>query len=432
MLIRQYFFSPCAARADEIGHGTKMASVAAGSILDGGSRFRGAAPDSQIVMVKLKQAKEYMKDYYRIPQETVCYQENDIICALFYLQKYAEIFKRPLIICLGIGTNLGDHTGVSFIASYFNELALRRSYGAVICAGNEGATGTHYYGEVEVESGAEFQDVEVRVGDNEEGFMIELWTDTPNLLTVAIKTPVGEMTPEVSFRSPQPSDFSFVYNNSLVRIEYILIEQASGNEVIRMRFTRPQSGIWTIRVFSRGIYGDNTFHMWLPIRQFLRSDTAFLQPTPYTTITSPGFTSSPITISSYNSNNNSFAYTSGRGFGIQGQIKPDLAAPGVNISTILGRESGTSMAAALFAGAMADFYEWAIVDENDVFVNTVSAKNYFVRGASRDSGQIYPNREWGGCVIKMTEPRRFCHLYTTSITMYKLFNCFLFNSLNFI
>ncbi|MBO6016195.1 MAG: S8 family serine peptidase, partial [Lachnospiraceae bacterium] len=39
---------------DEIGHGTKMASVAAGSVLNTDPEFRGAAPDASIVVVKLK------------------------------------------------------------------------------------------------------------------------------------------------------------------------------------------------------------------------------------------------------------------------------------------------------------------------------------------------------------------------------------------
>ena len=38
---------------DENGHGTEIASVAAGSMLSGGLRFQGAAPDADIVVVKL-------------------------------------------------------------------------------------------------------------------------------------------------------------------------------------------------------------------------------------------------------------------------------------------------------------------------------------------------------------------------------------------
>ena len=41
---------------DEIGHGTALASVAAGSALRGGLGFLGAAPQADIVMVKLRLA----------------------------------------------------------------------------------------------------------------------------------------------------------------------------------------------------------------------------------------------------------------------------------------------------------------------------------------------------------------------------------------
>ncbi|MDE7404725.1 MAG: S8 family serine peptidase, partial [Lachnospiraceae bacterium] len=43
---------------DENGHGTAIASVAAGSVLRSGLAFTGAAPEAHIVMVKLKQAKQ--------------------------------------------------------------------------------------------------------------------------------------------------------------------------------------------------------------------------------------------------------------------------------------------------------------------------------------------------------------------------------------
>ena len=54
---------------DTDGHGTAMASVAAGSSLGGGRAFTGAAPDADIVVVKLREAKQYLKDYYLLPEE---------------------------------------------------------------------------------------------------------------------------------------------------------------------------------------------------------------------------------------------------------------------------------------------------------------------------------------------------------------------------
>lgn len=82
---------------DENGHGSVMASLAAGSSIENGS-FVGAAPDSQIVVVKLKEAKPYLRDYYKIPSEVPCYSEADILQAIQYLQKYVMILDRKSVV----------------------------------------------------------------------------------------------------------------------------------------------------------------------------------------------------------------------------------------------------------------------------------------------------------------------------------------------
>ena len=52
---------------DEIGHGTATAAAAAGSALNGGLGFIGVAPDADLVVVKLKQAKEFIREFYMLP-----------------------------------------------------------------------------------------------------------------------------------------------------------------------------------------------------------------------------------------------------------------------------------------------------------------------------------------------------------------------------
>ncbi len=62
---------------DPQGHGTFMASVAAGSAVPE-EGFIGAAPYSKIAMVKLKPAKEYLREFFFIPEDAEAFQENDI------------------------------------------------------------------------------------------------------------------------------------------------------------------------------------------------------------------------------------------------------------------------------------------------------------------------------------------------------------------
>ncbi len=75
-----------------------------------------------------------------------------------------------------------------------------------------------------------------------------------------------------------------------------------------------------------------------------------------------------------------------------GQIRPDLSAPGVNISTIDGRRTGSSMAAAITAGAVAQFFQWSVIEGNNRLAESREIRSYFIRGAVRTQGLNYPNR----------------------------------------
>ena len=70
---------------DTNGHGTFVAGVACGSE-DVEDNFIGAAPFSEIAVVKLKEAKTYLREFYFIPDSVPAYQENDIMMAVSYLE----------------------------------------------------------------------------------------------------------------------------------------------------------------------------------------------------------------------------------------------------------------------------------------------------------------------------------------------------------
>ena len=127
---------------DENGHGTNLAAVAAGSRLENGMGYLGAAPEADIVVVKLKQCKQYLREFYLIPENASAYQENDIMLAVKYGESFARTFRRPVVFCIGLGTNYGDHAGSSLLSRYLSAIAVRRSRAVVVCGGNEG-TVTH-------------------------------------------------------------------------------------------------------------------------------------------------------------------------------------------------------------------------------------------------------------------------------------------------
>lgn len=386
---------------DDIGHGTAMASAAAGSALNGGIDFLGAAPDADIVVVKLKQAKQFLRDYYMTPPGVPAYGTNDIMLAVKYLSSFCIPFQRPAVICLGVGSSFGDHTGYSALSQYISTVGTQINQVVVVAGGNEGNSAHHFSGHID---GTGSVNVEIRVSEGTRGFLLETWGSVPDFFSISVRSPGGEVIPPVSGRLGQSLEYTFVYEKTRIRLDYQPVEAETGKEVAVLRFENPTQGIWTVIVIREGGNGSGNFNMWLPIRQFIDGTAEFLQPNPETTLTSPSFAQPPMAVTAYNSRNNSFYYNSGQGFGANGEIKPDLSAPGVDISvatgtiqgrTVVGTGTGTSLAAALTAGAAAQFMQWAVVEYNSPYAGGISTRNYFLRGAARDAAYTYPSRQWG-------------------------------------
>jgi len=384
---------------DEDGHGSRVAAVAAGSNL-GESIFIGAAPEADILVVKLKPAKEYLRDYYLIKEDAVAFQENDIMLACKYLLQFARVFERPLVIVLGVGTNYGDHAGNSPLGRYISDLNRKRNVAVVVAGGNEGNANHHYLGNLYMNQGdvpgqSVYENVEIRVGEGERGFVCEVWGSSPDVFEIGITSPGGERIPRLSFNYQEGLQFEFVYERTRIDIDIVLVEEFSGQELIFMRFQDPTPGVWTITVYSRGTLNTGIFHVWLPIQQFLSSRTYFLSPDPYTTITEPGMSSDVFTVGAYDSESGAFAFFSGRGNNRIGYPKPALAAPGQNVYTPFGVSTGSSIAAAFTAGAVADFLQWAVIEGNVPLISGLGIRGYFIQGAEREPELVYPNREWG-------------------------------------
>lgn len=396
---------------DENGHGTALAGVAAGSSVSGTSPYIGAAPDAGIVVVKLKECKQYLRDFYLVPEGAPAYQENDIMLAVNYVDSFAELFQRPVVICLGLGTNMGDHAGSSALSRYLDLVAVKRSRGVVICGGNEGNAAHHYRGVLAQGDGGEnSQNVEVRVDEGEQGFIMELWGNLPDIITAVVRSPGGESIPVTRLAEGQTITYGFVYERSRITIRSILVEPSSGAQLMLFRLQDPTPGIWTFQVSAVGEVHNGEFHVWLPIKEFLNTNVYFLSPNPYTTLTEPAMAYNVISVSTYNAFNNSFYIESGRGYSRTGAVRPDFAAPGVNITVVTptrgesnppaippvnATSTGSSLAAAMTAGAVAQFLQWAVVERNNQYVESREIKSYLIRGANRSTDTGYPNREWG-------------------------------------
>ena len=128
---------------DENGHGTFLAGVAAASET---ADYIGAAPEAEILMVKLKPAKKYLRDFYLLPERVEAYSETDMMMGVRFLQQYAIREKKPLVICVGLGTASGSRTGALPFADLLNTLARQVNTVVVTCTGNEANNRTHTSG----------------------------------------------------------------------------------------------------------------------------------------------------------------------------------------------------------------------------------------------------------------------------------------------
>lgn len=381
---------------DEIGHGTFMAGIAAGSASIEND-FIGAAPDAAIAVVKLKQAKQYLRDYYFIEPNAAAYQENDIMLAVKFLVMLSLETKLPLVILMGLGSNMGGHSGSTYLDIYLGEVASQIGMAVITAAGNEGNRNSHYEGRLV--DGQQYDTIEIVVAEGKRGFTAELWTQLPETLSISIVSPTGEIVPRHVARIGRNEVFDFLFENTKIYIDYQMPGGYVGNFLAFLRFQDPTPGIWQIRVYGANIT-TGEFHMWLPIHEFIGDGTYVVRSSPYITITEPSTAYQPITVSTYNHRDDSIYLNSGRGYTRGNFIKPDLAAPGVNIYGPIpngeyGIKSGSSIAAAHTAGAVAILLSWGIVERHDLTMDTGSIKGYLVRGAVRKDGIIYPNREWG-------------------------------------
>lgn len=381
---------------DPTGHGTFMAGVAAGSP-DSQQDFIGAAPECTIAVVKLKPAKPLLKDFFLVPENAEAYQETDIILGINYLMQVAEREHVPLVLCIGLGSNQGDHAGYGPLSSILSAYTSSSGRYACIAAGNEGGKGHHYFGRLDRPD--EVRRAEILVDDQTEGFSMEFWAQPPELYSISITSPLGETIPLIQARPGQNAVYRFLLERTTVYVTYELVELKSGSQVILIRFRYPTPGIWSINVYNN-VYAGGFFHMWLPVTGLISPGTVFLEPNPDTTLTSPSNSANPICISTYNAYNNSLYINSSRGFTRTGAIKPDLAAPGVDVFGPLpgGRYStrtGSSAAAAIAAGSVALIVEWGMKRAIPTLLPPNAVKNYFIRGAQRSADLLYPNREWG-------------------------------------
>ena len=378
---------------DFSGHGTAVLGIAAGNGRASDGVNRGVACESDLLVVKMKNAGENS-----FPRTT------ELMEGIDYLIRQAVKLGKPIAINISFGNNYGSHQGDSLLETYISNAAnVGRS---VICvgSGNNGNDRIHTAGQIRQ---SQTETVEMSVGVYETTLNLQLWKAYADEIEISIETPSGERLPVLSERigtqryRAEETDLLIYYGKPgpfqvTQEIYFDFIP-------VGMYLT---SGIWKIHLYGRRIK-EGTYNLWLPGGNVLNPVTGFYRPIAAETLTIPSTAAKVITVGAYDSRLNAYADFSGRGGERLFYPKPDLVAPGVAITAPVPGGSytsvtGTSFAAPFVTGSAALMMEWGIVRRNDPFLWGEKVKAYLRRGAQPLPGfEEYPNEAvgWGEDVI---------------------------------
>lgn len=379
---------------DPSGHGTFLASVAAGRENDD---FIGAAPDADLIVVKLRRARPYYLNLFSVPPEQEnAFESNAVILGIDYILNRAQQLNRPVAICIGLGSNFGAHTSFSIFGEYLESVA--NSAGVCLCvaAGNESQARHHTMGFVP--NVGETYDIDIKAGENAGDIFLSIWTEVSDRISVSIRSPTGDLVPRVPARSGATSLSDLLLEKSSVSVTYFFPIEGMGGQLTAIKIIDATPGIWTVTVHG-DIILNGEFHSWLPMTGFVSPTVEYLAANPNYTITVPAAMHVGIVCGAYNYRTSSLYPLSSWGPTRFGGIAPDLVAPGVDVKGYYpfgeGTMSGTSVAAAITTGAAALMLQWGIVKGNDVALSTYQIRAYLIRGCDRSENQTYPNTRWG-------------------------------------
>lgn len=404
---------------DISGHGTHVAGICAGNG-EGAIRYRGCAYEADLLIVKL--GRSVNSSY---PTTTQLMQAAD------WAIQFAIQQNKPIAINLSFGNNYGAHDGTSLLEQFLNRLSQVWKCMIVAGTGNECSSGIHYHaklpltgrnstllscpnsspGSAQTAATTGRQEsacpvAQLSIASYETSLSIQIWKQYYDKFEITIIPPSGTS----QYRIPMlPGTQSTILGG--VRLDVYYGEPSPFQEkqeiYIEMKPTQEYltSGVWRIYLSPRRILNGNV-HMWLPSHSVTSNDTRFLNASEEMTFTIPSTAANVLSVAAYDQQTLGVAPFSGRGYtAISGQgrifYKPELAAPGVNISSAAPGggytiKSGTSMATPFVSGISLLCMQWGIVQGNDPFLYGEKLKDFLISGSQTlPSFPDYPNSQIG-------------------------------------
>ncbi len=356
---------------DTSGHGTAVAGVAAGNGRNSKGRYAGVAPKSNLLVVKLGS-----------PRQDGFPRTTELMQGIDYVIKKALELRMPVAVNISFGNTYGSHDGTSLLERFIDDIS--NIWKSCICigSGNEASSAGHTSGEMQ--EGKE-EIIQLAVQNNQTAFSIQIWKEYTDVVDISLMTPAGVTVgpiqeilgsqrfsvgqTEILLYYGEPSPYSTaqeIYIDLLPKDTYVM------------------GGVWRLILNPRKVV-NGSFELWLPSENVLNKGTGFLFPTDHTTLTIPSAAGRVITVGAYNALTFAYADFSGRGYTRETNlVKPDLVAPGVNVTAAAvgggyAQFTGTSFATPFVTGSTALMMEWGIVKGNDAYLYGEKVKAYLRR-----------------------------------------------------
>ncbi|MCS6785333.1 MAG: S8 family serine peptidase, partial [Candidatus Caldarchaeum sp.] len=271
---------------DTVGHGTVVASIAAGSAY-GGWSLRGVAPGAELVVVKSGGPACGGRRWF--------FDEKQLLDGIAYAVQKSTELNRRLVVVLALGTDIGAHDGSAPLEKALDKWAEQGIF-FVVAAGNSANDSRHAEGMLVPETPVTLR---WTVPSETTSVSISFVTHHRNRFNVGISTPTGTKI-----------DIPFNGSKTAEGVTAGLSETKTGalrEVLVDVSADLLEPGLWSLVIRPVEV-ADGKWHAWIQSDTCDDESESFVpsleyQITPASTVTIPGTAKKVLTVGAYTTKN---------------------------------------------------------------------------------------------------------------------------------